>query len=218
MSSVYDRLETQLRSLESLGIKIDTCTAMLFPLVESSLSEQILRAWQRKSDIGVEARAMLESLMEFLEAEVQNEERIQMAKTVFATVQSQEQLPSAVDKTGKKPKANTKANSVATAAGLLASGEESKPSKATMCVFCLQSHESANCDKTKGMPLDARQDAAKEKRVCFACLKPNHTAQWCRYKIKCPWYGGKHTLLMCRKISQNKTLDKASVPEKRRRT
>ena len=78
-----------------------------------------------------------------------------------------------------------KANSVATAARFLASGEESKPSKTKMCVFCLKSHESANCDKAKGMTLDARQDAVKEKRVCFACLKPNQTAQWCRYKIKC---------------------------------
>ena len=41
--------------------------------------------------------------MKFLEAEVQNEEGIQMAKTRFATVQSQEQLPPAVDKTEKKP-------------------------------------------------------------------------------------------------------------------
>lgn len=89
--SIYDRLEAQLRSLESLGIKTDTCAAMLFPLVESSLPEEILRAWQRKSDVGAEALARLERLMKFLEAEVKNEERIQMAKTGFSIGESREE-------------------------------------------------------------------------------------------------------------------------------
>ena len=75
LSSVYDGLETQLRSLESLGVKTDTCVAMLFPLVESSLPEEILRAWQRKKDVGVEARARLESLMKFLQQCVERVKR-----------------------------------------------------------------------------------------------------------------------------------------------
>ena len=42
LASIYDRLETHTRSLESLGVTTDTCTAMLYPLVESSLPEELL--------------------------------------------------------------------------------------------------------------------------------------------------------------------------------
>jgi len=45
--SIYDKLETQLRALETLGVTTDMCAAMLFPLVESSLPEETLRIWQR---------------------------------------------------------------------------------------------------------------------------------------------------------------------------
>jgi hypothetical protein len=47
LSSLYDRTETQLRALETLGVATDKYAAMLFPLVESCLSEEFLRAWQR---------------------------------------------------------------------------------------------------------------------------------------------------------------------------
>ena len=133
--SVYDKLETQLRSLESLGVKTDTCAAMLFPLVESSLPEEILRVWQRKSDSGADARARLESIMDFLEEEVQNEERIQIAKKGFESAEkTREQTEPSIDKTGKKFKPHAKGNSVATAAGLL-SMKDTNASAATTCVF-----------------------------------------------------------------------------------
>jgi hypothetical protein len=48
LSSLYDRIETQLRALETLGVAMEKYAAMLFPLVESYLSE-VLRAWQHSS-------------------------------------------------------------------------------------------------------------------------------------------------------------------------
>jgi len=50
LSSLYDRIETQLRALETLGAATDKYATMLFPLVESCLSEEILRAWKRQSN------------------------------------------------------------------------------------------------------------------------------------------------------------------------
>jgi hypothetical protein len=49
LSSLYDRIETQLRALETLRVATDKYTAMSFPLVESCLSEEVLRAWRRYS-------------------------------------------------------------------------------------------------------------------------------------------------------------------------
>lgn len=47
LSRIYGRLETQLRALESLGVTTDMCASMLYPLVESSLPEDLLSVWQR---------------------------------------------------------------------------------------------------------------------------------------------------------------------------
>ena len=40
LSSLYDRIETQLRALETLGVATDKYAAMLFPLVESCLLDR----------------------------------------------------------------------------------------------------------------------------------------------------------------------------------
>ncbi len=47
VSKMSNKLETQLRSLESLRVTSDKYASMLYPLVESSLPEDNLRAWQR---------------------------------------------------------------------------------------------------------------------------------------------------------------------------
>ncbi|UYV82291.1 hypothetical protein LAZ67_21001623 [Cordylochernes scorpioides] len=44
---LYDRLESQLRALETLGVARDKFAAMLYPLVESALPEDTLRVWER---------------------------------------------------------------------------------------------------------------------------------------------------------------------------
>ena len=47
VSEVYDKVSTHIRALETLGIATDNCATILYPLVESSLPEEILRTWQR---------------------------------------------------------------------------------------------------------------------------------------------------------------------------
>ncbi|GFY32522.1 integrase catalytic domain-containing protein [Trichonephila clavipes] len=47
LSSLYDKIEAQLRAVESLGVTKEKYAAMLFPLVESCLPSEILRAWER---------------------------------------------------------------------------------------------------------------------------------------------------------------------------
>ncbi|KAF2889058.1 hypothetical protein ILUMI_17115 [Ignelater luminosus] len=49
LSKIYDKLEVQLRALESLGVTKDKCAAMLYSLVESSLPEELIRTWQRQA-------------------------------------------------------------------------------------------------------------------------------------------------------------------------
>ena len=52
LSTMYDEIESQLRALETLGVSCEQSAAFLYPLVESSLPEDIIRVWQRSTISG----------------------------------------------------------------------------------------------------------------------------------------------------------------------
>ncbi|XP_054706521.1 uncharacterized protein LOC129216335 [Uloborus diversus] len=82
ITQLYDKLESHLRSLESIGMTCDKYAAMLFPLVESCVPEDILRVWLRNSASEEKSySARLNQLLNFLRTEVEGEERITLAKS-----------------------------------------------------------------------------------------------------------------------------------------
>lgn len=87
VTALYDKLETQLRGLESLGVTRDKYAAMLYPLVESALPEEVLKTWQRtryqsaNQQGNAEIEDKLSPLMKFLRSEVDSEIRLKLAKT-----------------------------------------------------------------------------------------------------------------------------------------
>ncbi|XP_071577027.1 uncharacterized protein [Temnothorax nylanderi] len=195
-SGIYDNLETQLRALESLGVTTDMCAAMLYPLVESSLPEDLLRVWQRnpKAINSTTSKQRLDELMSFLHAEVMGEERIAMAISGFGI---NDDPANKQDKSKKKIK--NKPKEIATAAGLLSTKEDKSPS----CIFCGQGHESASCGQARKMSYEDRYKVVKTKNACFYCTKTGHSFKYCRYKGKCEWCGKRHLLLMCRNTTSS---------------
>ncbi|XP_058802077.1 uncharacterized protein LOC131670472 [Phymastichus coffea] len=208
IASIYDRLSAHIRALDTLGVKTDNCATMLYPLVESSLPEEILRTWQRsplssstnngnQGQEGAPVSDRLTKLLEFLKTEVTNEERINMAVTHFAV---------ASDKKKEKPKEGkqkenkgTSSKEPATASALLSSEH-----KGTKCVFCGESHGSANCEEAKKMSFEDRKKIMKDKNCCFKCLIPNHRSKNCKVKIICGWCGNRYHILVCRELNKDK--------------
>lgn len=47
LRTFYDRLEAQLRSLETLGVAKGRYTSMLYPLVDSAIPHYLIRVWER---------------------------------------------------------------------------------------------------------------------------------------------------------------------------
>ncbi|GFS58772.1 integrase catalytic domain-containing protein [Trichonephila clavipes] len=82
-ASLYDELESKLRSLESLGKTQDKYGDFLTPLVESYLPEVVLVAWERSRNHQTESEGSrsLEQLMNFLRQEVKGEEMVLLART-----------------------------------------------------------------------------------------------------------------------------------------
>ncbi|GFT65031.1 integrase catalytic domain-containing protein [Trichonephila clavipes] len=48
LTSLYDKLDSHLRELETLGLTTDKCVSILYPMVESCFPADFLKAWNRK--------------------------------------------------------------------------------------------------------------------------------------------------------------------------
>lgn len=191
LSSLYDKIEAQLRALESLGVTSDKCGAMLLPLVESSLPEEILRAWQRHPvpvvAEGEQNEERLTQLIKFLRSEVENEERITIAMHGFDLKKDER-------KTSKQKQHSDSAKNTPSAISLHAQG---KPSKQLNCVFCESEHASMKCEKARKMTLDEKKSVLQRKNACFNCLKIGHQSRVCRGNQKCVMCSRRHVVLMC---------------------
>ena len=173
LSSLYDKIESYLRALDTLGVTADKYATMLFPLVESCLPEDLLRAWQRCCAVtgrmnnegteSTEAKDRLNRLIGFLEDEVRNELRISMATEKFGFTSKSDKIDNKPQKsTEQAPKRN-----VPSATNLLAASE-------TKCLFCDSNHESENCKKAASWTLEKRKEFAKSKGACLDCLIIGH--------------------------------------------
>ncbi|UYV63331.1 hypothetical protein LAZ67_2003764 [Cordylochernes scorpioides] len=205
---LYDRLETQLRALETLGVARDKFAAMLYPLVESALSEDTLRVWERNqytvSGRGVQDK--LTQLMTFLKTEVKGESRVNMAKAAFKIDNNQDAKD---DRSNRKSLSKKNTGSKMPTATDLANTTQMRNN----CIFCGNGHPSQECYSGQRMHLPEKKDKAKGKNVCFWCLLPGHGFKKCRIKPRCPVCGGKHYAIMCPTLEAQKTshLQKAEL-------
>ncbi|UYV80141.1 hypothetical protein LAZ67_18001817 [Cordylochernes scorpioides] len=187
---LYDRLETQLRALETLGVARDKFAAMLYPLVESALPEDTLRVWERSQ----------------YTTEVKGENRVNMAKAAFKIDNNQDAKD---DRSNRKSLSKKNTGSKMPTATDLANTTQMRNN----CIFCGNGHPSQECYSGQRMHLPENKDKAKGKNVCFWCLLPGHGFKKCRIKPRCPVCGGKHYTIMCPTLEAQKTshLQKAEL-------
>ncbi|KAF2879705.1 hypothetical protein ILUMI_26468 [Ignelater luminosus] len=184
---------------------------MLFPLIESSRPEQLLRAWQRSPEYtGGRGKSnnddpnqsplekRLESLLCFLKGEVEGEQRILLASESF-------ELRSVLSNGGNKnPDRNqqrhmqkTFEQKVPTAAGLV-------NCNVVACIFCQGSHESTLCFKAQAFTFDRKKELIMKKKGCFRCLAMGHQAKCCRARLQCVICAKSHVTLMCPELPAHK--------------
>ncbi|UYV63786.1 hypothetical protein LAZ67_2005619, partial [Cordylochernes scorpioides] len=100
VAKLNDKLETQLRSLESLGVDTKENTAWLFSMIESCLPEDVLVAWHRSplnncdelKNSNSNSSSRLNNLLDFLRREVEGEERRLLARRGFEGSSPKEKL------------------------------------------------------------------------------------------------------------------------------
>ncbi|UYV72450.1 hypothetical protein LAZ67_9003194 [Cordylochernes scorpioides] len=91
---LYYKIQSYLDSLKSLNLESASPDTWLYPLVESCLSDELLLAWQRRSQfvkLDVELQTRLDQLMDFLEREILIQQNIQLAKGGFQSAETSDQ-------------------------------------------------------------------------------------------------------------------------------
>ena len=196
LDRMYLKLESHLRALNALNLTQADPATWLFPLVESSLPEDVLRAWQRspmsKPDDATSGKNCLDVLMDFVKLEVQNEQQIILARTGFHS-EGDDTKRAMLKKVTKKPVEDK----LPTAAGLQATSK-------VLCIFCDKGHASKECLKARSLSLEQKKEKIKEKGLCFLCLKAGHLAKNCRPTLKCVICLKRHCELMCPQIHGHK--------------
>ncbi|UYV72803.1 hypothetical protein LAZ67_10000797 [Cordylochernes scorpioides] len=188
---LYYKLQSYLGSLKSLNFESASPDTWLYPLVESCLSDELLLAWQRRSQfvkLDVEHQTRLDQLMDFLEKEILIQQNIQLAKGGFQSAETSDQE--------RRKGFYKKKNDIPTVTGL-------QQTELGGCIFCEKKHSSQNCFAAKKMSLEEKRKVIREKKVCFKCLKGRHLARYCRTKVRCYNCGSSHFLIMCTRGDRN---------------
>ncbi|XP_037047435.1 uncharacterized protein LOC119082120 [Bradysia coprophila] len=188
ISTIYDKLVGHVRSLESLGITVEQATLFLFPMVEASLPEEALIAWQRSTLYETDGSAQnppkgkLDFLLEFLNQEVEREYQRSLMRTGFLD---------------EKEKTKKKETSFATAAGL-----HTQSSTKPICVFCNKQHASQDCYSIQSKSIDEKWEIIKQNKICSKCLKTDHWFRNCPTRSGCEICHRPHHKLLCRQESE----------------
>ncbi|GFU37103.1 transposon Tf2-6 polyprotein [Nephila pilipes] len=189
LSSLYNKLSTQLRALSSLGVTTDQCGVILYPLVESSLPTYILRSFerQRKNIDSGKSISTLVAIVSFLKSEVQSEEKIKLSRSEILPYERE-----------CKHLAKSQ-NTLPAAAELFI--QESKDTSA----FCFKVHANRFCKRAFFIPLEEKIAIIKKNGLCRVCLAKGHLASRCLSQITCQLCSKRHLKFMCPNIVCNKS-------------
>ncbi|GFT71620.1 integrase catalytic domain-containing protein [Trichonephila clavipes] len=208
LSSLYDKIEAQLRALESLGVTKEKYASMLLPLVESCLPAEILRAWERYVGYSSDesGKKDLDSLMKFLSIELSSEDRIKLARNSFDSKKSNYK-----NKLGN-------ISTTATAADLFNSNFKNRKdfkfkNNNKNCIFCEKTHASENCCEASSMLYEVKKNAViKRGRVLYLFKKKKgHMSHSCRSDVKCIICNKRHYAVLCSKLPLRSGLETESA-------
>lgn len=204
VAKMFDKLESHLRALESLNVSGDQMARFLYPMVESSIPEETLIAWQRSpmyehdGSQEIPPRTELDYLILFLKKEVEREEQRAFAQSGFGVNSDVEKSKSP----SHKGRAYETEGRPVTAAALYAGGGRES------CIFCdKSSHPSHACFRLQKMTQFEKNEKMREANVCFKCLKTGHRVWDCPAAITCTSCGGGHYKFLCSRKREDESVE-----------
>ena len=157
MRELYDKVETNLRSLEALGIESELYGSLLVPVLKAKIPNEIILLLSRKFTTDAEVWT-IRDMMKELKAELEARERSGV-------------IPERAKKDKELRQPTTTEGLLAQQAGQLS------------CPYCGQKHFPDKCRVVTNP--QARKDILKSKKRCFICTKRLHIAKDCASKRTC---------------------------------
>ncbi|GFR17266.1 DUF1758 domain-containing protein [Trichonephila clavata] len=198
-TDLVDQLDTYLRCLENLGVTKEKYACMLYPLVEASIPEQILIAWEReRNSISRNSTANthdLDLLIHFLRSEVVSAERLRIAKAFCAGEKdknktSRQKTDPSRDLSSVTP--------VPTASSFVTQTKSERRESNIFCLFCSKkTHRSSDCFTVQKMPFQERKEKVLKMKACLSCLRINCRADRCGMSVRCIVCSKKHFPILC---------------------
>ncbi|XP_043242087.1 uncharacterized protein LOC122391851 isoform X2 [Amphibalanus amphitrite] len=166
---MVDKLVSEVRALETMGVLPDSYSVLLMPVLLSCLPESWKIEWLRCK---VDSQDELTVFLKFLQREMTIREEAATRKR-GGTSDSTEPVPGS-----GKPTVS-----------VLSLRQKRDPD--WVCLACGSGkHGLAACSAYRCMPVPARWDVVRRARLCFQCLGP-HLLRACT-STHCPWCGGPH--------------------------
>ncbi|GBN01044.1 hypothetical protein AVEN_261624-1 [Araneus ventricosus] len=222
LRKMYDAIETQIRSLQSLGVATGTYSNLLCPVILQKLPEELNLNYnrQRKTDELFD----ITNLVEFIRKEVECREASLLLANPKNSNVKEYSFRNKTDQgyQNRYHYSNTKRNDLGTksSAAVLATQVDEKnsyyhkhesnrkfnpnrnlnPSSADRlmsnqkCIFCLQNHMSHDCSQS----VYEKKKSLMAKGKCFICFQ-NHIRKFCNSNYqKCKYCGSfSHNSLIC---------------------
>ncbi|GFQ92339.1 integrase catalytic domain-containing protein [Trichonephila clavata] len=198
-TDLVDQLDTYLRCLENLGVTKEKYACMLYPLVEASIPEQILIAWEReRNSISRNSTANthdLDLLIQFLRSEVVSAERLRIAKAFCAGEKDKNRTSrQKTDPSGDL----SSVTPVPTASSFVTQTKSERRESNIFCLFCSKkTHRSSDCFTAQKMPFQERKEKVLKMKACLSCLRINCRADRCGMSVRCIVYSKKHFPILC---------------------
>ena len=176
LRDLYDRVESNLRSLRSLDIDPESYGCLLVPVLRNKLPNDLRLVLNRKFNSNTEVWKITE-LMHELKIEIEARERCIQNKS---------------DNREKKDKYE---NSFTTTEALFVRDH-------IHCPYCQQKHFPDKCNIVTNV--ETRRNLLKSQSRCFLCTRKGHNMRECRSKKSCFRCNSRHHTSLCDQIDQVK--------------
>ena len=191
LRQLYDEIETQVRSLQCLGLDPRQYGSVLTPVLLTKIPDEFKLVISRQFGKSVWD---ISKVLEHFNLELEAREKVN-----FENSKSTEHLPTGaalvahINKYDNHKKPDSFQHK---------SPDTTKTYQNNLCVFCKRNHYSTQCNiVTKP---DIRKKILMEEKRCFKCMKFGHSALKCRSNISCYKCDGKHHTTICTFERKNK--------------
>ena len=178
LRNLYDQIESNVRSLQTVGVLSQSYESWLTPKILQCIPEELRISLMRT----LQGTWSLDVLLKELKAELNIREQC-----YFAVNKNERKLEEATRISPKQYQSTT--------ASLLSSTDKKSHRYVSICAFCDGEHPSHKCNVVSNHR--ARRDIVKRKGKCYVCLRSGHIARKCNSQTNCFRCRGRHHTTLC---------------------